>query len=150
MEWYFVVFHNALFVFSNKFYSEVFYFYLFTLCFNRTCIYKHRTQYIIIYTNNNKISFEDEYKTINNIWYNLKKYLYNKINWRKTGNHKNTSLHLFNSFNKTIYTISLSLARAVTFNYIYHECLWLLFDSNLSISYLCTCPCPHTFKCPHP
>ena len=34
----------------------------------------------MMYKNNNKISFEDEYKTINNIWYNLKKYSYNKIN----------------------------------------------------------------------
>ena len=38
-----------------------------------TDIYKNRTQYIIIYKNNSKISFEDEYKNINNIWYNLKK-----------------------------------------------------------------------------
>ena len=45
-----------------------------------TDIYKHKTQYIIIYKNNNEISFEDEYKTISSIWCNLKKYSYNKIN----------------------------------------------------------------------
>ena len=69
-----------------------------------TDIYTNRTQYIIIYKNNSKISFEDEYKNINNIWYNLKKYSYNKINLKKTGNYKNVALYLFNSFNKTIYT----------------------------------------------
>ena len=69
-----------------------------------TDIYKHRTQYIIIFKNNNKMSFEEEYNNINVIANDLKKYSYNKINLRKTGNYKNTALHLFNSYNKTIYT----------------------------------------------
>ena len=69
-----------------------------------TDIYKHKTQYIIIFKGNNKISFEDEYKNINIIANDLKKYSYNKINLRKSGNYKNTAFHLFNSFNKTIYT----------------------------------------------
>ena len=54
-----------------------------------TDIYKHRTQYIITFKGNNKISFEDEYKNINVIANDLKKYSYNKINLRKTGNYKN-------------------------------------------------------------
>ena len=69
-----------------------------------TDIYKHKTQYIIIFKGNNKITFEDEYKSINIIANDLKKYSYNKTNLRKTGNYKNCALHLFNSFNKTIYT----------------------------------------------
>ena len=69
-----------------------------------TDIYKHKTQYIIIFKGNNKISFEEEYKNINIIANDLKKYSYNKLNLRKTGNYKNTALHIFNSYNKTIYT----------------------------------------------
>ena len=67
-------------------------------------IYKHKTQYIIIFKGNNKINFEQEYKNINIIANDLKKYSNNKINLRKTGNYKNCALHLFNSFNETIYT----------------------------------------------
>ena len=50
------------------------------------------------------MTFEDEYTNINIIANDLKKYSYNKINLRKTGNYKNTALNLFNSFNKTIFT----------------------------------------------
>ena len=37
-----------------------------------TDIYKHRTQYIIIFKNNNKMSFEEEYNNINIIANDLK------------------------------------------------------------------------------
>ena len=47
-----------------------------------TDIYKHKTQYIIIFKNNNKMSFEDEYTNINIITNDLKKYSYNKINFQ--------------------------------------------------------------------
>ena len=69
-----------------------------------TDIYKHKTQYIIIYKNNNEISFEDEYKNVIIIANDLKKYSCNKINLRKTGNFKIYVLYLINLFNKTIYT----------------------------------------------
>ena len=81
-----------------------------------TNIYKHNSQYIIIFKANNKISFEDEYTNINVIANNLKKYSYNKINLCKTGNYKNTALHLFNSFNKTIYTEHINQNEAQIIN----------------------------------
>ena len=67
-------------------------------------IYKHKTKYIIIFKGVNKITFEDEYKTLINIANELKIHSKNKINLYKTGNYTNTALELFNNFNKTIYT----------------------------------------------
>ena len=81
-----------------------------------TDIYNHKTKYIIIFKNNNKISFEDEYNNITIIANDLKKYSYNKINLRKTGNYKNTALNLFTAFTKTIYTEHINQHEAQIIN----------------------------------
>ena len=67
-------------------------------------IYSHKTKYIIIFKKNNNISFEEEYKTIIETANELKNASNGKINLYKTGNYINTSLKLFNDYNKNIDT----------------------------------------------
>ena len=57
-------------------------------------IYEYKKKCIIIFKNNNKMSFDDEYRTIINISNKLKTYSRIKINLYKTDNYTNTALEI--------------------------------------------------------
>ena len=57
-------------------------------------IYEYKKKCIIIFKYNNKMSFDDEYRTIINIFNRLKTYSRNEINLYKPDNYTNMALEI--------------------------------------------------------
>jgi hypothetical protein len=67
-------------------------------------IYSNKTNYIIVYKDNNDICFEEEYEELLILAAKLKLESNNKLNLYRTGNYVTTALNLFDKYNKTIDT----------------------------------------------